>query len=321
MALNQSIYTTGGTVQAGGGIYLSRKADDELLQLCREGQFAYVLTPRQMGKSSLMVQTAQRLELERITSIIIDLTKIGTEVTAEQWYLGLLIEIDETLIFDTDIFEWWETNKKIGVTQRLTKFFEEVLLDEVSERIVVFIDEIDTTLGLEFTDDLFIAIRYFYTARAQKESFKRLSFVLIGVAKPGDLISDPLRTPFNIGARVNLGDFTQSEITPLIVGLSADKKIRQRVLPWILRWTGGHPYLTQRLCSEILNSTNPINSSTDVDSIVERTFLRTGSHGDSNLQFVRDMLTQRSPDQYSVLAQYKIILQGKIKFSMKKDQL
>ena len=169
-----------------------------------------------------MVQTAQRLELERITSIIIDLTKIGTEVTAEQWYLGLLIEIDETLIFDTDIFEWWETNKKIGVTQRLTKFFEEVLLDEVSERIVVFIDEIDTTLGLEFTDDLFIAIRYFYTARAQKESFKRLSFVLIGVAKPGDLISDPLRTPFNIGTRVYLGDFTQSEITPLIVGLSAD---------------------------------------------------------------------------------------------------
>lgn len=56
--MNRSIYTTGGTVQAGGGIYLSRQADDELLRLCREGQFAYVLTSRQMGKSSLMVQTA-----------------------------------------------------------------------------------------------------------------------------------------------------------------------------------------------------------------------------------------------------------------------
>ncbi|MEM6353197.1 MAG: hypothetical protein AAF766_20780, partial [Cyanobacteria bacterium P01_D01_bin.14] len=72
--MSPSIYTTGGTVQAGGGIYLSRRADDELLQLCREGQFAYVLTSRQMGKSSLMVQTAERLEEEGITSIIIDLT-------------------------------------------------------------------------------------------------------------------------------------------------------------------------------------------------------------------------------------------------------
>ena len=111
MAKGQTIYTTGGTVQAGGGIYLSREADDELLNLCREGKFAYVLTPRQMGKSSLMVQTARRLETEGITSLIIDLTRIGTEVTPEQWYLGLLTEMDETLMFDTDIFEWWEQHK------------------------------------------------------------------------------------------------------------------------------------------------------------------------------------------------------------------
>src|SRR4051812_21917851 len=45
------VYTTGGTVQAGGGVYLSRRADDELLALCREGEFAFVLTARQMGKS------------------------------------------------------------------------------------------------------------------------------------------------------------------------------------------------------------------------------------------------------------------------------
>ena len=50
------LYTVGGTVQAGGGIYISRQADQELLQLCRERVFAYVLTPRQMGKSSLMVR-------------------------------------------------------------------------------------------------------------------------------------------------------------------------------------------------------------------------------------------------------------------------
>jgi len=37
-----------------GGMYISRQADQDLLQLCREGALAYILTPRQMGRSSLM---------------------------------------------------------------------------------------------------------------------------------------------------------------------------------------------------------------------------------------------------------------------------
>jgi hypothetical protein len=54
-------YTLGGTVQAVEGIYLTRPADDELLALCREGVFAYILTAQQMGKSSLMINTVKRL--------------------------------------------------------------------------------------------------------------------------------------------------------------------------------------------------------------------------------------------------------------------
>ena len=46
----QTIYTVGGTVQAGGGIYIKRKADDELLELCRQGEFAFILSSRQVGK-------------------------------------------------------------------------------------------------------------------------------------------------------------------------------------------------------------------------------------------------------------------------------
>ncbi len=79
-----SIYTVGGTVQAGGGIYISRQADEELHSLCQDSKFAYVLTSRQMGKSSLMVRTAQRLTEEGIHSVVIDLTQVGTQVTAEQ---------------------------------------------------------------------------------------------------------------------------------------------------------------------------------------------------------------------------------------------
>ncbi len=90
---NQTIYTVGGTVQAGGGVYITRKADDELLGYCRAGEFAFILSSRQVGKSSLMVRTAQQLESENIRSVIIDLSSIGVKISADEWYLGILDEI------------------------------------------------------------------------------------------------------------------------------------------------------------------------------------------------------------------------------------
>jgi WD40 repeat protein len=347
---NPTIYTVGGTVQAGGGIYIPRQADDELLGLCRSGTFAYVLTPRQMGKSSLMVRTAQRLTDEEIRSVIVDLQELGANVTAEQWYFGFLVKLDDQLMFDTDVVNWWQEHEHLGVSQRLTQFFEKILLAEVEGQVVIFVDEIDSTLSLDFTDDFFIAIRYLYVARATNAEFNRLSFVLMGVATPGDLISDAKRTPFNIGQRVDLTDFTFEEALPLAEGLGLPSDEAKQILHQVLKWTGGHPYLTQRLCGALVaerhnkfvetrfmsqrlagvptplassRETRPtqwlpvvatgvasVLRSKDVGTIVNSTFFGVMSEQDNNLQFVRDMLTKRAPDP-EVLTIYREIRWGK----------
>jgi len=308
-----NIYTVGGTVQTNRqGIYIPRQADEELLALCRAGKFAYVLTPRQMGKSSLMVRTAFQLRNEGIQSVMIDLTGIGTQVkTAEQWYLGLLIQVEAQLELDTDVHQWWQLHTHLGFTQRLTEFFQRVLLVEVTSSIVLFIDEIDTTLSLDFTDDFYAAIRYLYVSRAFLSEFERLSFVLFGVATPGDLIRDPKRTPFNVGQRVDLTDFTLREAKPLAEGLGLPTLQAQQVLEWVLNWTGGHPYLSQRLCSIISQQSDKSWLKADVDRVVSSTLLGAMSEQDNNLQFVRDMLTKRAPDLAAVLTIYREIRRGK----------
>jgi len=306
-------YTLGGTVQAGGGVYIPRQADTELLKLCENAIFAYVLTPRQMGKSSLMVRTAETLVDRGIRSVIVDLQELGAQVTPEQWYFGFLVKLDDQLMFETDVVGWWREHEHLGISQRLTLFFEQVLLTEVSERVVVFVDEIDSTLSLDFTDDFFITVRYLYLVRATQPEFNRLSFVLLGVATPGDLIRDAKRTPFNIGQRVDLTDFTFEEALPLADGLGLASQEAQQVLGWVLEWTGGHPYLTQRLCaalSQELGSGKSAINQTLVEQIVNSTFLGVMSEQDHNLQFVRDMLTKRSPDP-EVLTIYRQIRLGR----------
>ncbi|BDM78830.1 AAA-like domain-containing protein [Acaryochloris marina] len=295
--MGTEIYTVGGTVQANAqGLYIPRQADPDLLQLCRDSTFAYVLTPRQMGKSSLMMRTAETLYGEGIAAVIIDLTKIGTQLTADQWYVGLLTEIADQLMLSVNVNRWWQARQHLGGTQRLSHFFEQVVISETTDPVVIFIDEIDTTLTLGFADDFYAAIRGLYVARAKQPALHRLSFVLIGVATPSDLIKDAKRTPFNVGERVELTDFTQVEVLPMAIGLGLVNQQAEQVLEWMLKWTGGHPYLTQRLCKALVDEGKQNWQENDVDEMVHRTFLGEESEKDNNLQFVRDMLTKRAPE-------------------------
>jgi WD40 repeat protein len=309
MATN--IYTVGGTVQAGEGLYIERAADAELLELCRNREFAYILHARQMGKSSIVAHTAERLREQGIRPVVIDLTSIGTELNADQWYLGLLVEIANHLDLRTDPLTWWRERKHLGVTQRLSAFIQEVLLHEVAEPIVIFVDEIDTTLILGFTDDFYAAIRALYNARAQQPDLRRIGVVLIGVATPGDLIKDPQRTPFNIGRQVTLTDFTPGEAQPFTKGMHLPPQQAKAVLARVLHWTGGHPYLTQRLCAMVGERHDEPWNAAAVDELVRETLLGERSKQDNNLQFVRDMLTRRASDPTAVLTTYRAIWRGR----------
>ena len=88
-------------------------------------------------------------------------------------------------------------------------------------KLVIFIDEIDAVRSLPFSaDEFFAGIRECYNRRTEDPDFHRLAFCLLGVATPADLIRDSRTTPFNIGKRIELTDFTEAEAAPLAVGFT-----------------------------------------------------------------------------------------------------
>ena len=304
-ALEIGFYVTGGTLRRDAPSYVQRQADRDLYDGLSRGQFCYVLTSRQMGKSSLMVRTAGRLREEGVGVAVLDLTAIGQNLSAEQWYDGLLGRMGQQLDLEDELEEFWLSHSRLGPLQRWMQAVREVVLPRSPGQVVIFVDEIDAVRSLPFsTDEFFAGIREFYNRRTEDPELNRLTFCLLGVATPSDLIRDTRTTPFNIGRRIELTDFTVAEAAPLASGLGREEKLSQALLKRALYWTGGHPYLTQRLCQSVAED-GSVNDPGGVDRLCEELFFSTRARErDDNLLFVRERLLRSEADLAGLLDLY-----------------
>jgi WD40 repeat protein len=305
-------YITGGTVQRDAPCYVERQADAALYQALMQGSFCYVLTSRQMGKSSLMVRTAVRLREEGSAVAVLDLTAIGQNLNPEQWYNGLLDQVGQRLDLEDELDDFAYEHKQLSPLQRWMRAIREVLLVRYSGKVVVFVDEIDAVRSLPFsTDEFFAGIREFYNARTEDPELERLTFCLLGVATPSDLIRDTRTTPFNIGRRIELDDFNVNEAASLAKGLMREERLAGTLLQRVLYWTGGHPYLTQRLCQGVAEDRN-IDSTAGVDDLCAKLFFsHRAQERDDNLLFVRERILRSDLDLAGLLDLYSRVYKGK----------
>lgn len=338
---SNEFFISGGTLRADAPCYVERQADRDLVHGLLAGEFCYVLTSRQMGKSSLMVRTAQKLREQGVCVVVLDLTAIGQNVTPEQWYDGLALRLGSQLRLEDELEDFWQENLRLGPCQRWFAALRDCALVRLkgaavaiaagqvqpegapvapTPRLVVFIDELDAVRSLPFpTEEFFAAIRECYHRRAQDQELNDLTFCLLGVAAPFELMKDVRMTPFNIGRRIELVDFSLTEAQSLARGLpllclACRSLDNQKLLDRIIHWTHGHPYLTQRLCRAVAGSAQVSDRGTE-ESLIDRLcedlfFSARNADADDNLVFVRERLLRTEADLASLLDLYERVLVG-----------
>ncbi|MCW2308863.1 asparaginase domain-containing protein [Rhodobium gokarnense] len=313
--------SSGGPVRSDQALYVERGVDHEFTRMLERRRDVFVITaPRQTGKTSLWVKTQHTLKDKGITFGTIDFREVfglpeDSTRMARGWTETLFRALCREFRLDLgDLGKWLAAQGEMPTTNLISTFFSEFLRSRLQGAIVVAFDEIDVVqLYSYFTDSLFEAVRVLAARRDELD----LSFVLIGINPPENLLKSLGGSAFNIVAKqVDLRDFDPEDnavIAAWAEGYPAtDKKERLSIAAGILTATGGQPYLTACLFDEARSEN--VQSTGELAPFLSDRIARAkdGDWRRAHFNSPRDIIVERPDLAFRVIAAYEKALKGPI---------
>jgi len=256
-------------------MYVRRAADKQLEDIIDNmGRPGYVLVARQMGKTNLLLNMKREQEACGHLVYYVDLSvRHDTARGLFQSIIDGLLELDQEGLAQA---QSEISTKRRGVNIEANLEYDRhlrLILRSTPHKIIIILDEVDSLINVPYSDLIFSQIRSMYFSRTNQRDYHRLTYVLSGVAEPTDLIKDKNISPFNIGQKIYLDNFSMDEIGRLV--LKAGASIRQDLIQHIYSWTGGNPRMTWDLLAALESSSDDFQalSKTKIDEVINRLYL------------------------------------------------
>jgi|CXWL01.1.fsa_nt_gi DNA-binding SARP family transcriptional activator len=233
----------GGAISAESRFYIERTADNTVQEaLTAHEPVVLLFGPRQTGKTSLLARSANILRQQGSKIVVTDFQSLSKfevdRVTALYRALIHSFASQLGLTYEPTWNEW------IGPNSNLDAMIES-LLKQVDGPVCWAMDEVDRLFGTDYADDFFGLVRSWHNRRAldPEGPWKKLSLMISYATEAHLFITDLNQSPFNVGVRVSLRDFSESEVTELAGRYELDDSSASVRVFEIVK---GHPFLTRR---------------------------------------------------------------------------
>lgn len=226
--------------------YIDREADNQVdSALDALESVVLVFGPRQVGKTSLLARSSARLRQKGHKVVVTDFQSLSKSEVERSitLYRALVHSLASQLGLDYEP-SW---NEWIGANSNLDALVDG-LLKRTEGPVCWAMDEVDRVFGTEYADDFFGLVRSWHNRRALSPDgpWKRLSILISYATEAHLFITDLNQSPFNVGVRVSLRDFTLAEVLEL--GKRYQSSF-ETLGSQVFEVTLGHPYLTRRAFS------------------------------------------------------------------------
>ncbi len=288
----------GGAMTLSSRYYIQRPGDDQVKDcLDRRETVILIQGSRQTGKSSMLARTLEYARNCGVLAVHNDFQTIGESQLSDEelLYKTLAHSLCTQLKIDIDISQSW--TKWLGPNMNLDAIMGR-LLAEVDGPVCWAIDEADRLFGRPYANDFFGLLRSWHNRRAldPEGPWNKLTLVLSYAMEAHLFITDLNQSPFNIGFRVSLRDFSKEEVSLLAerFGISDPKTIEA-----VHCSTNGHPFLTRRAFAFMSQGGNQLE-------LISSVTLQDGPFSD-HLQAVLGVVLQDE----ELVAEVKRMLAGK----------
>lgn len=247
------IVPVGGAVPLESKYYVRRSVDEEAEKaIHRRIGLVLVKGPRQVGKSSLLARALHTARTRGARAVFTDIQALGAADLSSpgSFFRALGRSLADQLDVEPPDGRRWD--EAASPNANFSRYMQRIVLVPSEEHLVWGIDEVDRLAGSAFAIDVLGLFRSWFNRRALDPAgpWRRLTLLLSHATEPHLLMSDVNQSPFNVGVRLVVDDFTAEEVAGLSKRYEATMG-SDRDAVRLISVVGGHPFLVQRALAAI----------------------------------------------------------------------
>ena len=218
-------------------------------QIVKPGALIRIKSPRQMGKSSLMERILHHARQQGYQAVALNFQSTDGSLLTNlngflQWFCA---SIAHKLRVPEKLDQFW--HGRLGSKDKCTDYFERYLLPEMTDSLVLGLDDVDVLFQhRQVAADFFALLRFWHEESKNEPIWKKLRLVVVHSKE----VYVPLninQSPFNVGLPIDLPELTRSQV---------QESVKQHELHWseeqldmLMQMVGGHPYLVRMALYQI----------------------------------------------------------------------